>query len=108
MIKIVLEPARNGVVKKVTDDNYGGAKQAVTITDVYERGDNDNRFSHIIRFFYDLCDDLSMDLGNKFERETLELDTKWGSKYKPTANKIDDRIKELETEIELLKEWKNQ
>ena len=35
MIKITLEPARNGVIKRVTDDNYGGAKQSVTTLDVY-------------------------------------------------------------------------
>jgi hypothetical protein len=32
MIKIVLEPARNGVIKKVIDDNHGGGREHFTST----------------------------------------------------------------------------
>ena len=34
MIKIVLEPARNGVIKRVINDNHGGGKEQWTSTDV--------------------------------------------------------------------------
>ena len=47
MIKIVLEPARNGVIKKVIDDNHGGGKEHFTSTDVYESNENDkNQYIH--------------------------------------------------------------
>ena len=36
MTKIILESARNGVIKKVVDDNYGGGKEHFTSTDVFE------------------------------------------------------------------------
>ena len=39
MIKIVLESARNGVIKKVIDDNHGGGREHFTSTDVYESND---------------------------------------------------------------------
>jgi hypothetical protein len=107
MIKIILEPARNGVIKRLTDDNYGGAKQAVSTVDVYEsQTDGEDRFSHIMRFFYDLCEDLGMDLGNKFERETLQFTKEWGSHYEPNEAEVDRRMKELKAELDLLREWK--
>ena len=108
MIKITLEPARNGVIKRVTDDNYGGAKQSVTILDVYENGSESNKFGYVMRFFYDLCEDLGMDLGNKFDREVLTFTKDWGSHYEATIFEVDSKISELEAEIELLKEWKKQ
>ena len=107
MIKITLEPARNGVIKRVTDDNYGGAKQAVSTTDVYEQLDDEgDQFSYIMRFFYELCEDLGLSLGNKFERETLNFSKEWGSHYEPTEAEIDSRIKELRAELDILRAWK--
>lgn len=107
MIKITLEPARNGVIKRIIDDNYGGAKQQVSTVDVYEKSDQEpDRFSHIMRFFYDLSEDLGLDLGNKFERETLKFSKNWGSHYEPTEAEVDRRMKELKAELELLREWK--
>lgn len=108
MIKITLEPARNGVIKRVTDDNYGGANQSVTTLDVYEKGPEGNKFGHVMRFFYDLCEDLDLDLGNKFDREVLTFTKDWGSHYEATQSEVDSKISELEAEIELLKEWKKQ
>ena len=43
MIKIVLEPARNGVIKKVIDDNHGGGREHFTSTDVYESVEGDKK-----------------------------------------------------------------
>ena len=48
MIKIVLEPARNGVIKKVIDDNHGGGREHFTSTNVYEEGAEDkNEYNYI-------------------------------------------------------------
>ena len=108
MIKITLEPARNGVIKRVIDDNYGGAKQSVTTLDVYEKSSDGNKFGHVMRFFYDLCEDLDMDLGNKFDQEVLTFTKDWGSHYEASVAEVDSKISELEAELELLKEWKKQ
>ena len=74
MIKIVLEPARNGVIKKVIDDNHGGGREHFTSTDVYESNENDkNQYSYIKRFFFDLCDDLGLEVGSKFDKTVLDI-----------------------------------
>ena len=108
MIKIVLEPARNGVIKKVIDDNHGGGREHFTSTDVYEANENDkNQFSYVKRFFFDLCDDLGLMLGSKFDKNVLDINTQWGTHYEPTIKDIDKKIKRLKSELEELEEWKN-
>ncbi len=105
MIKIVLEPARNGVIKKVIDDNHGGGREHFTSTDVYESTEGD-KFTYIKRFFFDLCDDLGLEVGSKFEPSVLDINTKWGTHYEPTIKDIDKKIKRLKSELEELEEWK--
>ena len=107
MIKIVLEPARNGVIKKVIDDNHGGGREHFTSTDVYESNENDkNQFSYIKRFFFDLCDDLGLEIGSKFDKTVLDINTQWGTHYEPTGEDIEFKIKRLKSEIKELEEWK--
>jgi hypothetical protein len=60
-----------------------------------------------MKFFYELCEDLGINLGNKFNKKVVKIDTTWGTHYEPSAKEIDSKIKELEAEIQLLKEWKN-
>jgi len=108
MIKIVLEPARNGVIKKVIDDNHGGGREHFTSTDVYESIEGDkNKLSYVKRFFFDLCDDLGLDVGSKFDSQVLDVKTDWGTHYEPTEKDIDKKIKKLKSELEELEEWKN-
>ena len=108
MIKIVLEPARNGVIKKVIDDNHGGGREHFTSTDVYESTEHDkNQYSYIKRFFFDLCDDLGLELGSKFDKDVLDINTGWGSHYEPTVKDIETKIKRLKSELKELEEWKN-
>jgi hypothetical protein len=105
MVKIVLESARNGVIKKVIDDNYGGGKEHFTSTDVYESEEGKN--TYIKRFFFDLCDDLGLELGSKFDKTVLDINTNWGSHYEPTSKDIESKIKRLKLELKELEEWKN-
>tara|TARA_B100000768_G_scaffold101005_1_gene94038 strand:- start:2271 stop:2600 length:330 start_codon:yes stop_codon:yes gene_type:complete len=108
MIKIVLEPARNGVIKKVIDDNHGGGKEHFTSTDVYEANENDkNQYSYVKRFFFDLCDDLGLEIGSKFDKTVLDINTQWGTHYEPTDKDIEFKIKRLKSELKKLEEWKN-
>jgi hypothetical protein len=109
MVKIVLESARNGVIKKVIDDNYGGGNEHFTSTDVYESPEdtNTNENTYIKRFFFDLCDDLGLELGSKFDKAVLDINTVWGSHYEPTVKDIESKIKRLKIELEELEEWKN-
>jgi hypothetical protein len=109
MVKIVLESARNGVIKKVIDDNYGGGKEHFTSTDVYESTEERKlkENTYIKRFFFDLCDDLGLELGSKFDKDVLDISASWGSHYEPTAKDIESKIKRLKAELEELEEWKN-
>ena len=108
MVKIILEPARNGVIKKVINDNHGGGKEQWTSTDVFEATDEtSNKYEYIMRFFFDLCDELGLECGNKFDSRVLKMTTEWGTHYEPTVKEIECKIKELQAEIDLLKEWKN-
>ena len=107
MIKIVLEPARNGVIKRVIDDNHGGGKEQWTSTDVFESDeDSSNKFEYIMRFFFELCEDLGLECGNKFENEVLRIKTEWGTHYEPKKTEVESKIRELQAEIDLLTEWK--
>jgi len=107
MIKIVLEPARNGVIKKVIDDNHGGGREHFTSTDVYEVNENDkNQFSYIKRFFFDLCDDIGLEPGSKFDKNVLDINTRWGTHFEPTVKDIEFKIKSLKNELKELEEWK--
>lgn len=107
MIKIVLEPARNGVIKRVIDDNHGGGEEEWTSTDVYEESDlPSNKYEYIMKFFFELCEDLGLDCGNKFSKNALQFSTVWGTHYEPNEKEVESKIRELQAEIDLLNEWK--
>lgn len=102
MVKIILEPAKNGIIKRVIDDNHGGAKEQWSSTDVYEATEGDT-FNYVMKFFFDICEDLGVNLGNKFDSQVITIRKEWGSHYEPNENDIKLKIKELEAELQLLK-----
>jgi hypothetical protein len=103
MVKIILEPAKNGIIKRTIDDNHGGAKEQWTSTDVYEES-NSNKLEYVMKFFFDLCEDLGIDLGSKFDKEVITIRKEWGSHYEATNEELKLKIKELEAQLQLLKE----
>lgn len=106
MVKIILEPARNGVIKKVLDDNHGGGKENYQSIDVYEDPDNVKpNYAYIKKFFYELCEDLNIKTGNKFDECVIKIDTVWGSHYEPSQEDVQKRIDDLQTQIDMLKQW---
>lgn len=105
MVSIKLEPARNGVIKRIDDNNHGGAKQHRATVDVYESSDK----HFISKFFYELAEDLGLHLGSKFEKEVIVIKKEWGSHYEPTKKELEKRIRETEAELVFLKEqWDSQ
>lgn len=101
MVNIIVEAANNGIIKKIIDDNHGGTNKQWSSLDVYE--ESDDKLDHLKRFFFDLCDDLGVSTGNKFDREVLHVKKEWGSHYKPTDTDIEIKIKELECELSRLR-----
>lgn len=104
MVKITLEPAENGIIKRIFDDNYGGSKEQVSSTSVYEL-DGENLES-TIEFLSELCEDVGIYTGSKFSKRNLDMSISWGSHYEPSDIEIDKRIQALSAEIELLKACK--
>lgn len=101
MTKIILESARNGIIKKIIDNNHGGSGETWTSTDVYEESEED-KSTYIMKFFFDLCEDLGLNLGNKFEKNVITVKSEWGSHYAPTEEDIKLKVKNLEAELQLL------
>ena len=102
MITIKLEIASNGIIKTVSDDNYNGAgsdKEAIT---VYET-DDDPIFSNTSKFLYEVCDDLGVNLGNKFDQTVLNFEVTWGDRYNPNLEELNHVIKSLSYELKELK-----
>lgn len=105
MITIKLEIASNGVIKTVTDNNYNGAGSKHESKTVYSTED-DPGFEQRIKFLYEICDDLGVNLGNKFDAETLDFEISWGSHYEPTLDQVKRLIKDSQKNLKELKEWK--
>lgn len=103
MVKIVLEPAKNGIIKRTVDDNHGGGREQWTSTDVYEEAET-NRLEYVMKFFFDLCEDLGVNLGSKFDKEVITIRKEWGSHFEASDDELKEKIKELEAQLQLLKE----
>jgi hypothetical protein len=105
MVKVVLENASNGVIKRVKDDNHNGSGMYFTLTKLYEI-DRDSEYASLQSFqlLGDIINDLDLDLGNEQHAEVLNINSRWGEKYMPTPAQIKAKIKELRSEIDQLKE----
>jgi len=99
MIKIILEPADNGVLKKITNDKNSDDYSST----VYLMDDAFN-LNQVRIFIEDLCDDIGIATGGNKDKETLVITSNWGSAYEPTPKEAEKRIKRLEAEINFLKE----
>ena len=103
MLRIILEQADNGVIKTVLDDNINGAGEEYESKIVYDF-DNNSNFSVTKKFLYELTEDLDVDTGNKFDKDTLTMEVNWGSSFQPSLDDIKNKIKSHEIEIAYLKE----
>jgi hypothetical protein len=102
MITIKLEIASNGIIKTVSDDNYNGAGSGKESITVYET-DDDPIFSNTSKFLYEVCDDLGVNLGNKFDQTVLNFEVDWGNKYEPGLEELNHTIKSLAYDLKDLK-----
>jgi hypothetical protein len=105
MIKVVLELASNGVIKTVADDNINGAGDKYERKTVYDF-EKDSTYENRIQFLYDLCEELDVDTGNKFDKLNLNMVTDWGASYMPTENEVDTKILKLSADLKYLKSLK--
>ena len=102
MIKITLEVASNGVIKSIKDDNLNGAGEEMNLTSVHEF--SDGQLEKAVLFLYELAEDLGISTGNKYEKEVINITTRWGHKYEPSIEEISKKIETLEEELAF---WKS-
>lgn len=103
MIKIELINSSNGVIRKVTDTRSNQEKTEELKVYKTDKDSNLNSFDDIIDLLQDISNDLGLELGSDFDAEQIEFYVDWGEKYQPNLAEIDERIKELNSEIKSLK-----
>tara|TARA_B100000900_G_scaffold409703_1_gene426113 strand:+ start:546 stop:869 length:324 start_codon:yes stop_codon:yes gene_type:complete len=102
MITISLEPADNGLIKFLIDDNVNGGGEEYTSRVVYEFEGITGRANQI-KFLKDLVLDLGLSVGNDMDRDMVSIKTEWGKQYVPNSNEIKSKVGELEREIKRLR-----
>ena len=101
MITIQIEPADNGIVKFLIDDNVNGGGEEYTSRMVYDFDGYLGRQQQV-KFLNDLILDLGLSTGSDIDRDKLEIKLDWGSTYKPSENEIKQRVTQLQKEIKSL------
>lgn len=103
MITISIEPADNGVIKYVIDDNVNGGGEEHMSRVVYNLEDDEDR-STLVDFIQDIILDLGLETGTEIDKHMLSVKSEWGAKYNPSVKETKERIKLLEGEIKRLSE----
>lgn len=105
MITILIEPADNGAIKIVQDDNVNAAGETFESRFVYDF-DSELSQKNKIKFFKDLALDLGIDLGNSMDSNQIQIKSDWGSNYTPSQKELEEKINALETELKSLRSLK--
>jgi hypothetical protein len=101
MLTIGIEPADNGVIKTLVDDNVNGGGEEFESRQVYEF-EGPMKRANQIKFFKDLVFDLGLDIGTELDPDRIRIALDWGSQYEPTDSEIKKKIQTLEREIKRL------
>ena len=101
MLSIGIEPADNGVIKTLLDDNVNGGGEQFEARQVYEF-EGPMKRSNQIKFIKDLIFDLGIDIGTELDPDYLQIFAGWGRKYKGSEKEIKNKIQILQKEIERL------
>lgn len=102
MLSIGIEPADNGVIKTLVDDNINGGGEDFEARQVYEFEGPMKRLNQV-KFLKDLIFDLGMDVGTELDNDLLQIYVGWGAQHISTSdNEIKNKIQILEKEIKRL------
>tara|TARA_A200000159_G_C7325925_1_gene340957 strand:- start:676 stop:999 length:324 start_codon:yes stop_codon:yes gene_type:complete len=102
MITVQIEPADNGVLKFLIDDNVNGGGEEYTSRVVYDFEGAAGRVNQV-KFLKDLVLDLGLTTGTQMDPNELKISTGWGNQYVPNKTEIKNKIEALEKEIERLR-----
>jgi hypothetical protein len=101
MITVNIEPADNGVIKYVIDDNVNGGGEEHVSRYVYDL-ENDEERINLVNLVQDIILDLGLETGTEIDKHMFSAKTEWGAKYNPSIKETKERIKRLEAEINRL------
>jgi hypothetical protein len=101
MVTVVLESADNGIIKTIKDTNINGAGTEFESKTVYDFR-NDDLHDKKIEFFYELSEDLGVDVGNIHKNNNLTMSTDWGLSYRPFKEEIKVKIDTLKLQLATL------
>ena len=101
MITINIEPADNGVIKFLIDDNINGGGEEYISRRVYDFDGSQGRQNQV-KFLLDLILDLGLDTGTDLDKDKVNIRVDWGIQYKPTGDELKNKIKSLEAELKRL------
>ena len=101
MITIQIEPADNGVVKFLIDDNVNGGGEEFTSRVVYEF-DNTLGRANQVKFLKDIVIDLGLNTGSDLDGDKLVIKTEWGAQYTPNEAELKLKVANLQKELKRL------
>lgn len=100
MIKYVLEPVDNGIIKTIIDDNIDGAGKKLEKKEIYILED---KVINTEKFLMNLIEDLGLYLGNAHDKNTLAINKVYGDNYKLNNNELMEERKKLTHRLNKLK-----
>jgi hypothetical protein len=103
MQNIRLELADNGIIKIVEDDNINAAGEVYTSVTVYDF-ESSNSTESKINFINDLILDSGLELGNSKDKNQIKISVEWGDEYQPSKAEIEEKIKELKSDLKYFEE----
>ena len=98
MLSIGIEPADNGLVKFLIDDNINGGGEEHVARRVYDFDCISGRHNQV-KFMNDLILDLGLDIGTQLDSNKLNIELAWGTQYSPTQSELKNKVKLLEKEL---------
>lgn len=101
MLSIGIEPADNGLIKTLVDDNVNGGGEEFESRQVYDF-EGPMKRTNQIKFFKDLVFDLGIDVGTDLDPDQVKIIVGWGAQYRGTEAEIKNKIQVLEKEIKRL------
>lgn len=106
MLSIGIEPADNGVIKTLVDDNVNGGGETFESRQVYEF-EGPMKRSNQVKFLKELIFDLGMDIGTDLDPDVVKVTLGWGSQYRGSDSEIKNKILSLSNEIKRLESMLN-
>lgn len=107
MLSIGIEPADNGVIKTLVDDNVNGGGEEFESRHVYEF-EGPMKRSNQVKFLKDLIFDLGMDVGTELDPDLVRITMGWGTQYKGSEGEIKNKIQVLQKEVKRLESMLNE